>query len=56
MEVHIPTMPFYLNLKCKRNVNVKTPNSHSSVTEVLLFIAGFGVSKVKQNITQKDRN
>lgn len=50
MEVHRPTMPFYLHLKCKRNVNVKTFNLHSSVTELVLFIAGFGVSKVKQNI------
>lgn len=56
MEVHRPTMPFYLHLKCKRNVNVKTPDQHSSATELLLFIASFGVSKVKQNITQKDRN
>lgn len=55
MEVHRPTVPFYLHLKCKGNVNVKTPK-HSSVTELLLFIAGFGASKVEQNITQKDQN
>lgn len=58
MEVHRPTMPFYLQLKCKMNVNVnvKTPDQHSSATELLLLIASFGVSKVKQDITQKDRN
>lgn len=56
MELHRPTVPFYLHLKCERNVKVKTPQQHSSVTELLLFIAGFGVSKVKQNITQKDGN
>lgn len=38
------------------NVNVKTSDQHSSATELLLLIASFGVSKVKQDITQKDRN